>query len=237
MEVYRDRAQVSALNALLIAVFTMLALFSSGCSTEEETNPTRSATEQLLLSSAADQAMSKVNLNLFSDHKIYLDFSNFEGYDAKYAEEEIRDVVNRAGALLIAEKTNADIIIEASAGAYSIDTNSFYIGIPSITLPIPGTAETPLTPRIAFYSKDSQDSYAKINLLAYSGKTGAFIFSSGPLDGQSYKTYRTFLLFSWWRTDVPEKVNPKYKQDYVVWPPQYGLTNEPPPPPSPKHRN
>lgn len=237
MEICKNGAQTPALSVFFIVAFTMLALFGAGCSTEEETNPARSATEQLLLSSAADQAMSKVNLNLFSGHKIYLDFSNFEAYDAKYAEEEIRDAVSRAGALLMAEKTNADIIVEASAGAYSIDTNSFYIGIPSITLPIPGTAETPLTPRLAFYSKDSQDSYAKINLLAYSGKTGTFIFSSGPLDGQSYKTYRTFLIFSWWRTDVPEKVKPQYKQDYVVWPPQYGLTNEPPPPPLPKHRN
>jgi hypothetical protein len=233
MEVYRNRAQAPALNVLVIAIFTMLTLLAGGCSTEEETNPVRSATEELLLSSAGDQAMSKVNLNLLSGHKVYLDFTDFEGYDAKYAEGEIRDAVSRAGALLIAEKTNADIIMEARAGAYSIDTNSFYIGIPSITLPIPGTAETPLTPRIAFYSKDSQDSYAKIALLAYSGKTGAFIFSSGPLDGQSYNTYRTFLIFSWRRTDVPEKVKRKYKEEYEVWQPQYGLTNEPPPRPAP----
>jgi hypothetical protein len=231
MEAYRNRTQVRALNVFFISAFIMLVF--SGCATEEETNPARSATEQLLLSSAADQAMSKVNLHLFSGHKVYVDFTDFDSYDAKYAEGEIRDAVSRAGAILIDDKKNADILLQASAGAYSIDTNSFYIGIPSITLPIPGTAETPLTPRIAFYSKDSQDSYAKFALLAYSNKTGAFIFSSGPLDGESYNTYRSFLIFSWWRTDLPEKVNPKYKQDYIVWPPQYGLTNEPPPPPSP----
>lgn len=213
----------------MFAIVTLMA----GCGTEEETNPPRSATEELLLSSAADQAMSKVNLNFFSGHKVYLDFTDFDGYDAKYAEGEVRDAVSRAGALLVAEKTNADIIMEARAGASSIDTNSFYIGIPAITLPIPGTAETPIIPRIAFYSKDSQDSYAKIDLLAYSEKTGAFIFSSGPLDGESYKTYRSLIIFSWWRTDVPEKVKQKYKQEYEVWQPQYDLTNLPPPPPAP----
>lgn len=214
---------------VMFAIMTLMA----GCGTEEETNPARSATEQLLLSSAADQAMSEVNLHLFSGHKVYLDFIDFDSYDAKYAEGEVRDAVSRAGALLTAEKTNADIIIEARAGAYSIDTNSFYIGIPAIPIPIPGTAEMPQTPRIAFYSRDSQDAYAKIDLLAYANKTGAPIFSSGPLDGKSYNTYKSFLLFSWWRTDVPEKVKQKYKQDYEVWQPQYDLTNLPPPKPAP----
>lgn len=233
MEACKRRFEISRQSAFVIVTFAILALIAAGCGTEEETNPPRSATEQLLLSSAADHAMSKVNLNFLSGHKVYLDLTYFEGYDSKYAEGAIRDALSRAGALLATNPENADIIMEARSGAYSTDTNSFYIGIPAIPLPIPGTAETPETPRIAFYSKDSQDSYAKFALLAYANKTRAFVFASGSLDGLSYNTYRSFLIFSWWRTDIPEKVKERYKQDYIVWPAQYDLTNLPPPPPAP----
>jgi hypothetical protein len=233
MEACRRRFEISGQTAFVIVTFVIVALIAAGCSSEEETTPPRAATEQLLLSSAGDQAMSKVNLNFLSGHKVYLDLTYFDSYDSKYAEGAIRDALSRAGALLATNPGSADIIMEARAGAYSIDTNSFYIGIPAITLPIPGTAETPITPRIAFYSRDSQDSYAKIALLAYSNKTRALIFASGPLDGMSYNTYRSLIIFSWWRTDIPEKIKEKYKQQYEVWTPQYGLTNLPPPPPSP----
>jgi hypothetical protein len=141
--------------------------------------------------------------------------------------------MSRGGALLATNPQSADVIMEARDGAYSIDTNTFYIGIPAIPLPIPGTAETPTTPRIAFYASDSQDAYAKIVLLAYSNKTRALIFASGPLDGTAYNTHRSLMILAWWRTDIPEKVKQKYKQDYEVWQAQYDLTNLPPPRPAP----
>jgi hypothetical protein len=80
---------------------------------------------------------------------------------------------------------------------------------------------------VAFYQRISQFSYAKFALLAYSDKTRAHIYSSGPLDGKSYDTYRSLLFISWWRTDIPEKNKEKYKQKYETWQPQYDLQNMP----------
>src|SRR5580698_2149006 len=182
MEVYEGRRFNLTHLGLVIAII-LLAFLDSGCQTQEQTSPSRSATEQLLLSTAADRAMAGANLSIFAGRNIYFDFTYFEGYDSKYAEGEIRDTFSRAGALMAPDTKSADIIVEARAGAYSIDTNTAFFGIPNIPLPIPSTSAQPLLPQLAFYQRQSQTSYAKIALLVYSDKTHAHIYSSGPLDG------------------------------------------------------
>jgi hypothetical protein len=226
MEVCKDWRPILALIALVISILSF-GLFVTGCQTQEETSPPRSATEQLLISAAADQALATANLNAFAGQRVYFDFTYFEGYDSKYAEGEIRDAFSRAGALLAPDDKSADVIVEPRVGAYSIDTNSAFFGIPSIPLPIPSTSEEPITPQVAFYQRQSQFSYAKIALLAYSHKTHAHIYSSGSLDGKTYNTFRSILFISWWRSNVPEKNKDKYKQKYIVWQPQYDLQNMP----------
>jgi hypothetical protein len=238
MEAIRFRFKIHGQVVLAVVLLTILAFFAGGCTTQEETNPARSATEQLLLSTAADRAMSRVNLNIFSGRSVYLDFTYFDSYDAKYVEGEIRDAMNRAGARLAPDAKSADIIMEARSGGYSIDTNSLFFGLPSIPIPIPTVATTPVTPSLAFYQRSAQDSYAKFALLAYANKTGAHIYSSGSLDGHAFNTYRCLLIISWWRTDIPEKAKPKDREKYEVWQPEYDLTNLPPPMPPgppPKH--
>lgn len=214
--------------ALGLAIFTVIVVLT-GCTTEEETNPSRSATEQLLLSSAADKALAQDNLNIFAGRTVYFDFTYFASYDPQYVEGTIRDAFSRAGALIVPNTKSADIIVEARSGAYSTDTNSSFIGLPSIALPIPGTAEMPVTPALPIYEKQEQLSYAKISLLAYSNKTGDHIYSSGTLDGSTHKTYKSLLFISWWNTDIPEKAKPKNKHKFEIWFPLYDTENLPPP--------
>lgn len=230
MQDRKDPRRRAAHFALAFAIFIVTALMIEGCSTQEVTSPPRSATEQLLLSSAADQAMASANLSVFSGRSVYLDFTYFDSYDAKYAEGEIRDAFSRAGALMAPDSKSADVIVEARSGAYSVDTNTSFFGIPSIPLPIPGTAEEPVTPQVPFYQSQSEISHAKIALLAFDNKTRAHIYSSGPLDGRAYNTYQALLFVSWWSTDVLEKSKkPKEKEKNEIWYPQYDLENLPPP--------
>ena len=228
MEVIENRHRTLVSTALVLGIFTVLALFGAGCVTQEVTSPPRSATEQLLLSTAADQAMTNADFSIFAGKKVYLDFTYFDSYDSKYAEGEIRDALSRAGALLTPDDKTADIIMEARSGAYSAETNSVFFGIPSIPLPVPSTSEIPILPQLALYQKSAELSYAKFALLAYSAKSRAHIYSSGPLDGTTFNTYHSLLVFSWWSSDIPEKQKTeKKKQKYESWFPQYDLQNMP----------
>ena len=209
-------------GALLI--FTVF-LFD-GCATNNTTNPARSATEQLLLSTAADHALQSANLMVFEDRKVFLDTNYFDSYDSKYALGTIRDALSRAGAILEDSATNSDIIVEARSGALSIDSSSFLIGIPSIGAPIPLTGAIQ-TPELAFYKSQKQRSVAKIALLAFAKQSRMHVYSSGPLDGTSYDNHYKLLFVSWGTTDIPEKHTKKKAEQYQSWFPQYAPENIP----------
>jgi len=122
------------LPGAMVAVAALLA--GGGCTQTILTAPQRSATEQLLLSTAAERAVASINFSLFSGKKVFLDVSNFDSYDSKYAIGSIRDALSRSGALLVRNETNSDIIVEARSGALSIDASGLLIGMPSAAMPV-----------------------------------------------------------------------------------------------------
>ena len=201
----------------------------NGCATYKLTNPPRSATEQLLLSTATDRALASADLAVFANQRVFLDSAYFESYDSKYALGEIRDALSRAGALLEPATKDADIIIEARAGALSADSADTLIGIPNTGLPIPLAGTVPI-PELALYKNEKQFAYAKIALLAYANQSRAHIYSSGPLAGKSYNKYHKVLFISWVFTDIPEKQTKQKKADkFQSWFPQYDAANLPSP--------
>jgi hypothetical protein len=156
-----------------------------------------------------------------------VDTTYFDSYDAKYAIGTIRDALNRAGALLVDNVTNCEIIVEARSGALSIDSSDTLFGIPSMGLPIPLAGTLPI-PEVAFYKSVNQRSIGKIALLAFAKQSGAHIYSSGPLVGKSYDKHFKLLFVSWICTDIPEKQKKdKTAERYQSWFPQYDLLNLP----------
>ena len=69
----------------IATIMALMALALGACSTEKQSSPPRTATEQLLISTAADRAVDKLNLSIPAGTKVFVDASNFEGTDSKYA--------------------------------------------------------------------------------------------------------------------------------------------------------
>ncbi|HWT95963.1 MAG TPA: DUF6655 family protein [Terriglobales bacterium] len=176
---------------------TALALLLGGCTTIRSTDPQRTATEQLLISTAADHAAETLALDIPKDKRVFVDATNFEGYDSKYAIGTIRDHLLRAGQRLIDDRGKADVIVEIRAGALSVDDRDFLIGIPQINLPVPLAGQLSV-PEIALYKRDTQQGVAKFAATAYDAKEGVLIASSRPDPAASYQQKTTvFFLFSW----------------------------------------
>lgn len=193
--------------ALVIAIF-IIGFFGSGCASNDVTNPPRSATEQLLISTAMDHAMTNADLSYFANKKVFLDASYFDSYDEKYAFGEIRDALSSAGALLVDKVADCDLVVEARAGALSIDYNSSLFGIPSMGIPVPLSGSLSI-PELPFFKSEDQRAYGKIALLAYDYKTRKHYYSTGPMIGKSYNYYHEIFLFSWNSTDIPAKHKPR----------------------------
>jgi hypothetical protein len=195
-------------NFLLLAFGAAIAL--CGCTTVHVTEPSETATEQLLITGAIDDAVAKMIIPLNSGARIFVDTSFFDGTERdhsvlfpKYAMAAMRERLLRSGALLADDRHNAEYIVELRTGGQSVDHNSLLVGIPQITLPIPPTFTPYATPELALFKRDRQTGVAKLAIVAYRNDTGAFAGASGSSFGSSNHTeFTVLLLFDWIISDI-----------------------------------
>ncbi len=194
-------------NRAVLTTMLVLCGLAAGCLDTRQTSPVRTATEQLLVSKAGDRAADEITLKIPVGAKVFVDPTKFQGadgkdFDGQYLMGAIRDRVLRNGAALVNDKEKADVIVEARAGALSVDEEKLLIGIPSVEFPIP-LAGPVKTPEVAFFKRAEQQGVAKIGVLAYDAKDGKMIDSVGPAYGYSYrKQWVVLLLFGWTDEDI-----------------------------------
>ena len=158
--------------------FSLAALLALGaCSTERETSPPRTATEELLVSTAADRAAEHLDVAIPKGSKVFVDASNFEGTDSKYAIAAIRDHVARCGGYLVADRKDADMALEIRTGALSIDEKSLLVGIPRFDVPIPLAGNFKF-PEIALFKRAQQKGVAKFAATGIDARTGQLIHAA-----------------------------------------------------------
>lgn len=188
-----------------LVIALLLSSVILGCTTTNQTTPERSATEQLLISKAADDAAAKLVLDVPTGTKVWIDDSRFEGIDGKYAIGAIRESILKQGFQVVDKASAADVIVEIRAGALSIDESDMLFGIRSFEVPIPLSA-APRIPEIALFKRDKKEGVAKIAALAYDAEDGTLIAASDPTFGFSHRTRWNVLLFISWTTSniIPE---------------------------------
>lgn len=184
---------------------TAIAVSLSACSIARETEPARSATEQLLFSAAMDRVSEALALEIRKETKVFVEEKYVEGTDTKYLLATIRDRVLRAGGRLAPSREAADLVLEPRVGAASLDRKTLLLGIPGFPIPVPlaGPIEFP---ELALFKRDRQQGVVKLAMTSYDAKTGALHQSTDPVFGFSERTDWVALLFISWQDNnlVPE---------------------------------
>ena len=194
------------------AAATVLLLLALGaCSTLRESEPGRTATEQLIFSTAIDRVCDQLALDLPAGSKVFVDATFVEGTDSKYLVASLRDRILRHGGNLVTARDQADLVFEPRVGALSIDRKKTLFGIPAIPIPIPLAGEFTL-PELALYKRDRRQGVVKLALTSYDAKTGALRDSQEPSYAFSHQTeWVVLLFFSWDSNDVmPDPQNDKW---------------------------
>lgn len=163
----------------------MLALCAglAGCASVKTSAPSRTATEQELISLAADRAADGLAKSVRAPGRAFLDTANFEAVDGKYAISAIRNALLRSGVRLIDNRTKADSVIEIRVGALSIDEKDFLVGVPD-----PRTVRDTRSTALPLYRSNSRKGVAKFAAFTYDARTGALIDSTEPVYATSEKT-------------------------------------------------
>jgi hypothetical protein len=194
-------AGLSASFALILATLGLAA-----CTTVRESSPQRTATEQLLISTAVDRAVERMHLEIPKGTKVYLDTEQLEGSDGKYAAAAIRERMLRSGAGLVDERGEADFIVQVRAGALSIDDRNTLVGIGSFDAPVPFAGQAFRFPEIALYREKERQGVAKIAAVGYRASDGQLVDFTGPQFGYSHeKEWLILFFFSWRSTDLPQE--------------------------------
>lgn len=152
-------------------------LMLAGCSTARTTQTQRTAKEQLLISSSVDQALDKIDFSAFDGHAVYLEEKYLEGVDKSYVVGSLRHRLLYAGAALMPEADDAEIIVEARSGGIGTDNQEMFVGSPEFKAPVPAIPVS--VPEVKVVSRNTQTATAKIGIVAYDAKTRQILGSGG----------------------------------------------------------
>jgi hypothetical protein len=183
-----------------ILLFCAACVLLAGCTTARSTAPLRTATEQLLISTAADRAAQQLALGIPAGTKVFVDSRYFQGYDDGYALAAIRTQMLKSGLMVVDDRALAEAVVMVSSGALSTDQNSLLIGLPQLTVPYLPAGNSVTVPEIALFKQAEEKGVAKFVATGYDAKTGKLIATTDPRYGFSHNTNHTVLLFFSWST-------------------------------------
>lgn len=197
IQCYRSPAPFVILLALVGVPF-----LAGGCATIRTTDPARTATEQFLLTSAAQSAVDQVSADTLRDRIVYIDTTYLTtawqtAPELSFMIGQFRAKLLEGGARLAPQREAAQIVLELRSGGVGIDRLEFLLGIPSIGLSaLAGAASATsgsalITPELAILKSTRQYSYASVAFVAYWADTGELLTSSGPFVGRRYRE-------DWW---------------------------------------
>ena len=159
-----------------------------GCGTTKWSDTARTGTEQLLISNAIDRVVTKIDFSPMQGKRCFLDTSAIEQTtDKNYLALTIRQHLATKGAVLAANKEDAEYVVEVRVGAVGTDRDDLLVGVPAMTLPsLPSSDFTgAVIPEIPFIKRTKQRGVANIALFAYNKATGKPVWISGNRQGES----------------------------------------------------
>ena len=179
-----------------LPLLLLLGSLCGGCATIRVTDPQHTATEQFLMTVAAQRAIAQLSLDGLRDRLVYVE-STLSYVQAQpsaqdlYVVAELRARLLREGVRLTTNRTNADAVVEVRTGALGVDRLEYLLGLPATT--VLGSfgkdaSQVPVsTPELAILKSTKQRGFASVAIIAYRGNTGELIAQSGPFIGRTLR--------------------------------------------------
>jgi hypothetical protein len=154
----------------------LLALLLSGCATLKETDTARTGIEQLLISSAADRALDKVDFGPIAHAKVFLETKYLDCVDKNYIIVALHQRLLMHQCTLVEKPEEANVVVEVASGGVGTDRHELFVGIPEIPLPPPSPIAIP---KLALFTRTKAMGTAKLTVVAYDTATKQAVINSG----------------------------------------------------------
>lgn len=180
-----------AQNRAILMVLCALPLLLGACtSTIRTTDPSRTATEQFLLSTAATLAVDQLSVEGLRGRAVFVDDQYFAASESKFVLGELRNKLFMGGVQLMPYREDAQIVLEVRSGGVGIDRSDYLLGLPSLVVrggdDGDSAASTPFaTPELALLKNINQVGVASVAFIAYWADSGEVVAASGPYIGRT----------------------------------------------------
>ncbi|MGH7181896.1 MAG: hypothetical protein ACREJN_07970 [Nitrospiraceae bacterium] len=196
--------------------FLVSAILFCGCSlTQEFSPPPRTATEQLLLTQAAEHALHNLTVELPKEATLHVDITglqtdrahiNMVGKDRAVVHAAsldlllIRDSVaadlGRMGYRIDPRDTEPEYLARVVVESFGATRAVTFFGMPpvqSVLIPF-------ALPALTLYGVEGQKGYARVHIDYFEYQSGKFMGSSPIMIGRTYYNQYTVLFFFTWQT-------------------------------------
>ena len=166
----------------LRAAALLAALALTGCMGGiRGTVTARKSTEMLLVSGAAEGAITRWDASPLKGRRVFLDTQFLEAYDEPYVTSALRAHVSRAGALLV-DREQAEWVMEVRCASLGTWEGDYLIGLPPLPLSFGGP--TILSPDLTI-GHSSRQGWAKLEWFVYDAETQVVLGTSGTRWGMA----------------------------------------------------
>ncbi len=174
------RSSVSPLRFAALAPLVLLFATAAfvGCGTTKFSDTGRTATEQLLISSAMEDVVDEYDYSRLAGLKIHIKIAN-STTDSDYLKSLVRQQLAANGAFVRDAIDDADYVLEVAPGTVGTNRYELMYGIPETSIPAIGTLAATSIPEFALIKRTDQKAQVKLNMWAYNKTTGAIIWQSG----------------------------------------------------------
>lgn len=159
-----------------------LLLVAPGCISIKESDTARTGVEQLLISSAVDHALNKVDLSALKGAKVYVEPKYLDCVDKNYILVALNQRLLSTGSMLVEKAEDADAVVQVGSGGVGTDRQELFAGIPEIPLPPPSPI---MIPKLAVFARTKANGTAKLVVIAYDAKTKQPVVNPGTLMARS----------------------------------------------------
>ena len=152
----------------------LAAFLFSGCASMKESDTSRTGLEQLLISSAVDESLNKVDFRPVSGAKVFLKADYLEAVDKNYVLMSIRSRLLNNDCMLVDKVDDADVCLEVASGGIGTDRTDLVVGSPEIPLGLMGSV-----PKISIYERKRAMGTAKLCIIATDTKSKLPVINTG----------------------------------------------------------
>jgi hypothetical protein len=160
-----------------VSLLLLLAGYLAGCTTIKRSDTARTGLEQMLVSSAVDRALDRVDWSPIRGAPVFVETKYLDCVDKNYVIIGVHQRLLAAGCTLVEKAEDSAVTMELGSGAVGTDRQESFLGIPEISMPASQVA----IPKFAIFTREKSHGTAKIAVLAYDTKSKLPVISSGTL--------------------------------------------------------